>query len=103
MTFQQRLEDIAIRTAEATATMQIAGAKENYDREVLMRKAAELLVQQRVVCRPSLLLRATLERRGDKFVASYQCLEAEGDTPDSAFLAFDELWTHDHDGSNDPI
>jgi hypothetical protein len=42
--------------------------------------------------RPSIFFGAELRQDGDKWIASYNGVEAEGNCPEQAYLAFDSVW-----------
>jgi hypothetical protein len=42
--------------------------------------------------RPSIFFQAELRQEGDKWVAAYGGVSAEGNCPEQAYLAFDDLW-----------
>lgn len=80
--------------AEAKSQQEFVAAYYVAQKAELELKSATLL-HQRVqnACRPSITLQATVEKRGDMYLASAAGLSAEGESPEIAFQNFDHLWS----------
>jgi hypothetical protein len=105
---QAAQEEIATLHAEAAhyirnkAIFEAAAAQSHYERAQLAHKEQEIMLQRaRNANRPSVFLGAEVtqaERDGRTvWVASVRGVSAEGNSPETAFLAFDELWTQGSD------
>ena len=92
----------AARYVRSKALFEAAAAQCCYERVQLAHKEQEILLQRaRNINRPSILLGAEvtqIERDGQTvWVASIRGVSTEGNSPETAFLAFDELWTQGTD------
>ena len=73
-----------------------AAATANQDCEAAqmrLKQESTKLQNMRNWSRPSIFLQADLIQDGDKWIASAKGVSAEGNCPEQAFLAFDDLWT----------
>lgn len=84
--------------AEARSQQEFVAAYHVAQKAELEFKSAEKL-HQRVLnaCRPSITLQATVEKRGDMYLASAAGISAEGESPEIAFQNFDHLWSQGED------
>ena len=94
---QEVLYKLAIETAEYNRNAAMYAAATNnrdYEASQVRLKQEEVKLQNmRNWSRPSIFLQADLIQDGDKWVASAKGVSAEGNCPEQAFLAFDDLWT----------
>jgi len=75
------------------ALFEAATAKTGHDRAQLALKEGEIMLQRaRNANRPSILLGAEVEETDSGWTAHARGASADGDSPEQAFLAFDETW-----------
>ena len=94
---QEVLYKLVIETAEynRNAAMYTAATNSSdYEAAQMRLKQEEAKLQNiRNWSRPSIFLQADLIQDGDKWIASAKGISAEGNSPEQAFLAFDDIWT----------
>jgi hypothetical protein len=78
---------------KSKALFESAAAHEQHEKAKLSRKEGEIMLQRaRNANRPSILLGAEVEETDMGWIARARGASAEGDSPEQAFLAFDETW-----------
>lgn len=88
----------ALKMATAKAVFEAEAAQILTLKVTAEKRTAELCMQRfQNENRPSIILKAMLERDGDMFVCSFGCLSVKGETPEIAFHNFDSAWV----GSNE--
>ena len=89
----------AARYLRNKAMLETASASHLYKKAELALKEQEVMLQRaRNANRPSILLGAAVtQTEQGTWIASARGVSAEGNSPETAFLAFDELWTQGTD------